>query len=37
MKFDTSQDSYINLRNIISERTENIYMWIGSGVEEIKC
>ncbi len=32
MKFDTSQTSYINLRDILSERTQKVIAWIGSGL-----
>ena len=32
MSFDTSQDSYIALRNIIAERTDGIVFWTGSGL-----
>lgn len=32
MKFDISQASYISLRDILSERTQRIIAWIGSGL-----
>ena len=32
MSFDTSQASYIALRNIIAERTDGIVFWVGSGL-----
>ena len=31
MGFDTSQSSYVALRNIIAERTNGVVFWIGSG------
>ena len=32
MSFDTSQSSYIALRNVIAERTQGIVFWVGSGL-----
>jgi serine/threonine protein kinase len=32
MRFDTTQDSYIALRNIVAERTNRIVAWVGSGL-----
>lgn len=32
MKFNTDQDSYQSLRNIVAERTSRIVFWIGSGL-----
>ena len=32
MSFDTSQEAYIELRNIIAERTGGIVFWTGSGL-----
>ena len=32
MSFDTTQRSYVALRNIIAERTQGIIFWIGSGL-----
>jgi len=32
MPFDFSQDAYISLRNLISERTGSIVAWVGSGL-----
>ena len=32
MAFDTSQSSYLSLRNIIAERTNGIVFWVGSGL-----
>lgn len=32
MSFNTSQVSYMALRNIIAERTSGIVFWVGSGV-----
>ena len=31
MTFDTSQISYVALRNIVAERTNGVVFWIGSG------
>ena len=31
MTFDTSQTSYVALRNIVAERTNGVVFWIGSG------
>ena len=31
MPFDTSQDAYIRLRNIVVERTSPIVVWVGAG------
>ena len=32
MKFNTDQDSYLSLRNIVAERTSKIIFWVGSGL-----
>ncbi|MGD0037349.1 MAG: protein kinase [Bacteroidota bacterium] len=32
MKFDTTQGSYISLRNKITERTDDIIAWVGAGM-----
>ena len=32
MPFDTTQDAYVRLRNIIAERTSPIVAWVGSGL-----
>ena len=32
MPFDTSQHSYVALRNIVAERTNGIVFWVGSGL-----
>lgn len=34
MAFDKTQNSYISLRNIVSERTDSIVFWAGSGLSE---
>ena len=46
MTFDTSQISYVSLRDIVAERTDGIVFWTGSGLSseaglptwtELKC
>ena len=32
MTFETSQSSYVSLRNIVAERTNSIVFWVGSGL-----
>jgi len=32
MSFDKTQDSYVALRNVITERTSSIVVWVGSGL-----
>jgi len=32
MKFDATQESYVSLRNIVSERTNRVVAWVGSGL-----
>jgi len=32
MKFDTTQQSYVGLRNIVAERTNRVIGWVGSGL-----